>query len=587
MRRLFSLLWRWLDALQRTLANLLLLALIVVAGLVLFSMNPTIPEQAVLDLRIHGTLSEQIAPPSLATFPLSLPEADQSSIPDIVKALKRAAADPRIKALWLDLSDMAAAPLARIATITDAIDQFRASGKPVIAYGDSFSTAQYLIATAADTIVLHPTGLVALTGPAAERHYFKSALDRLSIRAQLVRAGKYKSFAEPMTLDAMSEEARTATRAWIDQWWRQIKTRLTERRGIDSDRLQRLLDHPEEITALAHGDLATFEQREKLVDTVGDLHDAKSLLQQRLQRDEPLPRIALTDYLAAIPDDTEHRHDPAIAIIRASGEIVPGEQPASVIGDRTLNALIQRATDDDEIAAVVLRIDSPGGSATASESIHRALIRLKKAGKPLVVSMGGIAASGGYWIATAADEIWARPATLTGSIGVFAIIPDLSPALDRAGIHLDGVKTTALTPIRSDRPLDPAQQALLQSGVEFIYDTFLQRVAEGRHMPQDQVAKIAQGRVWSGRDALRLHLVDHLGGLDDAVAAAARRIGASKGNYQTRELTADEGPWKLLMMRLSTLAQIQVPTVLAPLLRQMRSLSHLHDPRGIYAYAEF
>jgi len=578
-------LWRFISSLQQIIANMLLLALLAALIASFIMLKPAVPDHAVLKLDIHGALSEQVAQPSLAGLPFSLPDSSQTAIPDLVQALNRASSDPRISGVWLDVSKMARAPLARITTITAAIDRFRSSGKPVAIYGDSFSQSQYLIATAADTITLHPTGLVTLAGPAATRHYFKTALDKLSVNVQLFRTGKYKSFAEPMTRNAMSEEARTATQQWLTQWWQQIKQRLASRRNINPQRLQQMLDHPQQMMRHAKGDFAAFELKEGVVDALGDREEAKAAFNQRLGSSTPLPQIGINDYLLVTENGAANKDGVQIGIIRASGEIVPGEQPASVIGGDSLATLIDGAANNSAIDAVVLRIDSPGGSATASETIHRALLRLKKAGKPLVVSMGGVAASGGYWIATAADEIWAQPATLTGSIGVFAMVPDLSHAMQRIGIQTDGVQTTALTEIRPDRPLDAAQQALLQSGVEFIYRTFLQRVATGRNLPLATVEKIAQGRVWSGRDAKKIGLIDHLGNLPEAVQAAAQRAG-SKDHYHTIELSNKGELWQRITAQLLGSIATLLPQDSLALLHQLHALTTLRDPRGIYAYAE-
>ncbi|MDX8413515.1 MAG: signal peptide peptidase SppA [Mariprofundales bacterium] len=585
IRKTLSHLWRVISSLQQIIANTLLLALLVALITSAAMLKPAVPDHAILTLNIHGTLSEQVAPPALAGFPLSLPDTSQTAIPDLVLALNRARNDPRISGLWLDASEMARAPLARITTITAAIDRFRSSGKPVAIYGDSFSQSQYLIATAADQITLHPTGVVTLAGLAATHHYFKTTLDKLSVNIQLFRTGKYKSFAEPMTRNSMSNDARDATQQWLTQWWQQIQQRLADRRNIKPKRLQQLLDHPQQMVALSKGDFAAFELQEGLIDALGDRVEAQAAFNQRLGSSTPLPQIDINGYLLATEGATSQKNGVAIGIIRASGEIVPGEQPASVIGGDSLATLMDDAANNSDIDAVVLRIDSPGGSATASETIHRALLRLKKAGKPLVVSMGGVAASGGYWIATAADEIWAQPATLTGSIGVFAMVPDLSQAMQRIGIQTDGVQTTALTAIRPDRPLDAAQQALLQSGVEFIYRTFLQRVATGRNLPLATVEKIAQGRVWSGSDAQKIGLVDHLGNLPQAVQAAAKRAG-SKERFHTVELTHQGGIWQRISAQLLSSVATLLPPEARALLQQLHTLTKLHDPRGIYAYAE-
>ncbi|MDQ6964716.1 MAG: signal peptide peptidase SppA [Mariprofundales bacterium] len=583
IRKTITHLWRFISSLQQIVANTLLLLLLAAIITSLSMLKPAVPDHAVLKLTIHGALSEQIAQPSLAGLPFSLPDTSQTATPDLVQALNHARTDPRISGVWLDVSDMERAPLARITTVTDAIDRFRSSGKPVAIYGDSFSPSQYLIATAADRITLHPTGLVALTSPAATRHYFKSTLDKLSISVELFRTGKYKSFAEPMTRNNMSAAARDATQQWLTQWWQQIKQRLASRRHIAPKRLQQLLDDPQQMVQQSQGDFASFALNEGVVDALDDRVGAQRAFNQQLHSSTPLPQIDINDYLLATEAIETPKNGVAIGIIRASGEIVPGEHPASVIGGDSLAKLIDKAANNSAIDAVVLRIDSPGGSATAAETIHKSLLRLKKAGKPLVVSMGGIAASGGYWIASAADEIWAQPATLTGSIGVFAMVPDISRAMQRLGIQIDSVNTSALTNIRPDRPLDAAQKALLQSGVEFIYRSFLQRVATGRGLPLTTVEKIAEGRVWSGIDAQRLGLVDNLGDLPQAVHAAAKRAGSPE-LYHTVELRERGDIWQRLSSQLLSATATLLPPELRTLLHQLHTLTTLHDPRGIYAY---
>ncbi|MDX8409982.1 MAG: signal peptide peptidase SppA [Mariprofundales bacterium] len=586
-RSLLATLWKSLTWLRSVSSNLIFLTLLVAIIATIVIAIPSLPEQAVLTLKLRGSLSEAPQPTAIPGLPFTLPSSRNSTLPQISQALAQAAKDDHIRALWLDLRQLAPAPLGRLQVVIDAIADFRRSGKAVAVYGDNFDRSQYLIASAADTIILHPAGGATITGPAYYRHYLKSALDRLQVRVQLFRAGHFKSFAEPLVRDTMSAAARSASSQWLNQWWQQEKALVAAARGVKPERLQQLLDDPYSALVNHHGDVAALLKHEHLVDQLADRHQAVAALNQRLKRtgENALPRIDYRDYLLIRSlESATATHSARIGILRASGEIRDGNEGGGILGDATAR-LIDDATDDAALKALVLRIDSPGGSALASETIHRALKRFRASGKPLVVSMGAIAASGGYWIATAADEIWARPETLTGSIGVFALIPDLHQGMHSLGIHLDGITTTKLTPIRPDRPLDAMQQSLLQLGIDHIYDQFLTRVMDGRHLSHPQAEALAEGRVWSGRDAKANGLVDHLGGLAQAVSAAATRAGLKKNEFQTVEIKGEQTPWKMVRDRLLGESLTWLPNRVQLWLQQAMTLTHLNDPRAIYAYA--
>lgn len=602
MKAFFSGLMRWMDRIRRVFINGFLLLFLVIFFSTLFASMPEVPEDAVLIIEPEGRLVEQIIRPNADSFPFVLPSPDQVLVEDLTRALELAKVDPKIRMVRLELEKLQQAPLAKLQDIRKAVESFKQSGKPVVAAGHAFSQAQYYLAATADKLYLHPMGLVELTGFALYQNYFKSALEKLHVDVHLFRAGEYKSAAEPLVRDDMSEPARIANRAWLGTLWEAYKRDIAAMRGIKSERIQMILDAPSTYLAEYDGNIARLMKAEKLVDELADKHAADAYIAGLLGKSgsDDIAEIGYKAYLKAA--DIELPESPSqnlIGVITASGPIVNGEQPTGTAGGDTIANLLRDARQNEHIKAVVLRIDSPGGSALASEVIRKEVERVKAAGKPVVVSMGSVAASGGYWIAAPADEIWAHPTTITGSIGVFGMMAGVHRGLSELGVHTDGLGTTSIAGgLRSDRPLNPELARAFQMGVDDVYNEFIKHVSAGRHMEQAQAEKLAQGRVWSGVDAHRLGLVDQLGDLKAAIASAAVRAGVADdyrkvniephmnfSDFFVENLLSDLGIW----LGDSAIAKVAVFPMAKTWLDGIRGLelvARLNDPRQIYAYSE-
>ncbi|MCX8004237.1 MAG: signal peptide peptidase SppA, partial [Burkholderiaceae bacterium] len=377
-----------------------------------------------------------------------------------------------------------------------------------------------------DRVYLHPLGAVLLRGFGGWRNYYREALDKLGVTVHVFRAGQFKSFAEPFTQSGPSKEALEDEARWLHDAWQLYVTEIETARNLPAGSIARLIDGLPQRLRLAGGDPARLALDEKLVDGLKTRDELRALLIERGRKDdarETFRQIAWTQYLSAI-DKRQSARGEAVGVVVAQGEIVDGEAPQGLIGGRTVAGLIRRARDDERVKAVVLRVDSPGGMLLPSEMIRRELEITRAAGKPVVVSMGDTAASGGYWIAMAADEVVADAATITGSIGVFALLPSVDKAWDKLGIRTGGVTTTWLAGAADPRrPLDRRVGELVQTAIEHSYRQFLAVVARARNLSVEQLDPLAQGRVWTGRQAQERGLVDTLGGLNDAIASAANR----------------------------------------------------------------
>ena len=590
--------WRALGALRTAAANLLLLAIIVLVavGSLGDKTQTVMPEQAILLLEPGNSIVEQRSAPDPFASGLFADDNDvgESVLHELASAVRWAAHDNHIKALVIRPDWLAGTDLAKLDSLAHAIAAFRESGKPVIAIGDNYSQSQYFLAAQADRIYLHPLGSVQLLGFGAYQSYLKDLLDTLAVTVHVFRAGQFKAFVEPFVRNGMSAEARENLQAWLDEQWHYYSQALEARRGLPAGSIDDYINRQDQLltaqgsnpaaTAKAFGlvdELATRQQTERAIDKLAgenaETLDAAWYYQHVHQRQQAANLLAAP---------------PGIAVIHASGEILDGYQPAGQTGAETLVEQIRAARDDEQLAAIVLRIDSPGGSAFASELIRNELDAAREAGKPVVASMSGVAASGGYWLATAADEIWASPVSITGSIGVFGIIPTLEQSLAKLGVHSDGYSTTALADtLQLDRPMNPQAARVLQQGVDFTYQAFLQRVADNRKRSPEAIDRIAQGRVWTGTQAQQLGLVDHLGELEDAIAAAARL--ADTKHYQPVFMEPPQSPWESLWQELGNSALLQKHTALLPahwsrLLLQLpaiHALSQLaafNDPKHLY-----
>lgn len=525
--------WRGLDVLRRFLHLLLLLALFGFVFGALRGSIPKLPQNAALVLHPEGQIVEELAsdPLQRAFNEASGQGQPQTLLWDLTDAIRHAATDKRVAALVIELDDMDGAGQPTLEELAVALREFRASGKKVVAYGTDLSQSRYYLAAQADEIYLDPMGEVLIEGYERYRTYLKGTLDKLSVDMHLFRcaACSFKSAAETYTRTDMSKEDREESLSYLGALWRGYQAAVGAARQLGEGAVAAYANGFVGALRDASGDAAKVALDAGLVTGLKSAPDVEQRLIELVGEDDAtnsFKAISGRDYLRVVKAERKIRGEGAkrVAVIVASGEILDGDQPPGTIGGHSTAQLIREARQDDDVKAVVLRVDSPGGSALASEQIYREVIALKQSGKPVVVSMGDYAASGGYYIAAPADEIFASSNTITGSIGIFSTVPTVDRGLARLGVTVDGVGTTELSgAMRLDRPLSPQLRDYLQSTVEHGYEQFLAHVADGRKRTRDEIHSIAQGRVWAGADARRVGLVDTLGTFEDAVKSAAKR----------------------------------------------------------------
>jgi protease-4 len=457
---------------------------------------------------------------------------------DVIEAIETARNDQRIELLVLDLGQMSGGGIAKLEEVAAAIRDFRASGKKVIAFGENYDQAQYYLAAQADEIYLDPQGLVLIEGFGYYRTFLKGVIDKLSVDVNVFRAGKYKSYTDQFSRSDMSEQEEQESLAWLSALWTQYTTNI-DKANTDNSRsgpeggggIAAYATSYAQLAKDHSGNLAEGALEKGLVTELKSRRDFEEQIKAIVGEDEEdhgYRGIAHWDYLAAVRSSKPLLEGDHIGVVVASGEIVDGEQPPGTIGGDSTAKLLRDALYDEHVKAIVLRIDSPGGSMFASEVIRREIEALHKAGKPVIASMSSTAASGGYYIAMGADQIWASPATLTGSIGVFAVFPTVERTLGKVGVTVDGVGTTPLAgSLRLDRTLNDSARDILQTSIEHAYSVFVGHVAEARKKSFEDIDAVAQGRVWAGIDAEKNGLVDKLGSFKDALnaAAAAAKLG--------------------------------------------------------------
>jgi len=481
--------------------------------------------------------------------------ANEIQLRDLVRALEAAKNDKKIERVVLELDKLQPSGFASMREVAVAVQELRAAKKQVVAFSENMSQSQYLLAAQADEVYLDPMGGVLLEGLGRYRQYFRTGLqDKLGVDVHLFKVGEYKSAAEPYVLDAASAQAKEADLFWMNDVWLRYLDDIAKARKLDAGQLAAGIDTLPEGIAAAGGDLAKFALQQKLVDGLKTREEVDSLLAERgvadADADNGYRAINLDAYLTQLdgrrsPVDSR----PQVAVIVAAGEISGGDLPAGRIGGESTSALLREARDDKDVKAVVLRVDSPGGEVFASEQIRREVVALKEAGKPVVVSMGDLAASGGYWISMNADRIYADPSTITGSIGIFGMIPNVARSLDKIGVHTDGVGTTRFAgAFDITRPMDPAVGQVIQSVINKGYADFTGKVAEARNKPVEAVDEVARGRVWSGAQAKERGLVDDFGGLKAAVADAASRAKLGDAEkFRVRYIEKDATPFAQFM----------------------------------------
>lgn len=547
-------LWDAVNFFRRLVLNALFLLIL---GFVLVAMfvgggGGKLAERSVLVLAPQGALVEQFSadPLERAMSKVFGQAAPETQLRDVLRAIDGAATDARIERLAIRPDKMTSAGYAALREIAAALARFKKTGKQVVAYGQFLDQKQYFLAAQADEVYLHPEGAVFLEGLSRYRAYYREALaDKLGVDVHLIRVGEYKSAGEPYILDAASGAAKTADLFWMNDVWGRFLADIGARRGIDPASLQADIDAFDERLIAADGDLAGLALKQKLVDGLKTPDQWRAMMIERGTEDteeHTFRHVVLDAYLGFL-DREKNPFDlrPKVAVVVAQGEIADGDLPPGQVGGDSTSRLLRQAREDDSVKAVVLRVDSPGGGVFASELIRREVELTRNAGKPVVVSMANVAASGGYWISMNADRIYADPSTITGSIGIFGLLMNFPKTLDKIGVHVDGVATTKLAgAFDPTRPLQPIVEKAIQANIERGYRQFIGNVATARGSTPEAIDKVAQGRVWSGAQAKEHGLVDELGGLSEALADAARRANLGDGEYATAYMEKELSPFE-------------------------------------------
>jgi len=600
-RGIFSRVSGWIGNIVKAIRVLINIVFLVILVVLLYSVLgqdiKPLPEKGALVLQPSGVLVEErtFSDPITQLMQQSQPYDAETPIRDLIQALDYAKADPKITGVVLDLNHLAGGGISKMAEVAKAITSFKESGKPITAVADSYDQQQYYLASYADEIVVNPMGGVLITGFGYYGSYFAEAADKLKIKFHVFRAGQFKSAVEPFTRNSMSEQAKENALSWIGELWHQYTADIESQRQLAPGEIENFANNLPQRLAAHQGDLATLALESGLVDKIASRPDIREqLIGQYGKMEDSFSQVHHKTYLLHKRLPSLEQQPPEavtgnVGVIVASGTILDGEQMEGAIGGDSLSRLIRQARNDDSLKALVLRVDSPGGSAFASDLIRQELLRTQQK-MPVIISMGSLAASGGYWISAQADEIWAQPTTITGSIGVFGIIPTVEDSMAALGITNDGVGTTKLADYNQlDRPLSEEAGALIDLSIKNIYQQFLNLVATGRDSTPEQINTVAQGRVWTGKQALNIGLVDKLGTLDDAIASAALKAGVSTKNvkYVTRPLGFQEQVLKQLAGGSAKLiAPLQSALPFVPQLehyqKQIKRIQQLNDPEHAY-----
>ncbi len=603
--RVLAAIWSGVDGFRKILHLLLLLFVFAVFLGTLSGSAPIFPDRAALLIQPAGAIVEELAgePYDRAIEELLGETTPQTRLQDIVDAFEYAKDDDRIEAVHLELSAMGGAGLTKLQRIAEAVEDFRTSGKPVIASADFFTQHGYYVAAHADQVYTHPDGGVLLQGYGRFRTYFKDAIDLLKLDWNIFRVGTHKSFVEPFERMDMSDEDREATGNLIDQLWDTYRIDVAVARGLVPTDIDEYANNFVDNVADANGDLALVAENHKLVDGLLNRAELRELMIEHVGADsdseDTYNAIGMSEYLSSMDLlNGDKSADENVAVIIASGTISSGSQPPGSIGADSTSEMLRRARNDDSVKAVVLRVDSGGGSAFASEVIGHEVTALQEAGKPVVASMSSVAASGGYWISVGADRVFASPSTITGSIGIFGMFPTYQRTVAQFGIATDGIGSNPLSgELRPDREMAPHTRHLVQLVVEDGYDDFISHVAMFRGLEKDAVDAVAQGRVWTGADALERGLIDELGGLEEAIVFAAEVAGLEEGAYGRKDIKIELSPTEQLIVDLlgtakslgldlaglrpnpSSLERIagKIEDIASPLMQ-------FDDPKGVYAH---
>ncbi|EGR0313981.1 signal peptide peptidase SppA [Vibrio parahaemolyticus] len=599
---IFKGIWKSITFIRLALANLIFLLMIAVfyfAFTYTGEGRPVIEKESALVMNLSGPIVEQrryVNPmDSVAGSLLGNEMPKENVLFDIVDTIRYAKDDAKVSGLVLALRDLPETNLTKLRYIAKALNEFKASGKPVYAVGDFYNQSQYYLASYADKVYMAPDGGVLIKGYSAYSMYYKTLLEKLDVSTHVFRVGTYKSAIEPFIRDDMSDAAKESATRWVTQLWSAFVDDVTTNRNINAKVLNPTMEELLTEMKSVDGDLAQLAVKMGLVDELATRQDIRTLFAKEFGSDgnDSYNAISYYDYLATIrPDYTLANHD--IAVVVASGAIMDGQQPRGTVGGDTVASLLRQARNDEKVKAVVLRVDSPGGSAFASEVIRNEVEALKKAGKPVVVSMSSLAASGGYWISMSADKIVAQPTTLTGSIGIFSVITTFEKGFSKLGINTDGVGTSPFSGDGITTGLSEGASQAFQLGIEHGYKRFISLVGSNRDMTVEEVDKVAQGRVWTGQDALSFGLVDQMGDFDDAVELAAKLANVTDyGIYWVEEPLS---PTELFLQEFMNQVKVSLgvdatsllPKSLQPVAQQFEQdaslLQSFNDPKGQYAF---
>ncbi len=597
---LFARTWWVLDGMRRAILNLLLLIILIVliVGIVHRGPKPLQPKTALV-LDLNGALVEQF---SGSARDQALAELRGNHVPhqtrlrDVLRTLDAAAHDDKISMLVLDLDDMGGAGLAGLHEVAAAITRFKATGKPVLAYGDGYSQRGYFLASLANEIYMHPMGGVNLTGFGGYRTYFKDAFDRLGVSANVLRVGAYKNAVEPYFTNGPSKATLEADGVLYGELWTNFTGAIETARKLPKGRIDQDIEQLPQQLAAVKGDSAQLALQTKLIDGIKTRDEMRELLIARTAKADEgktYRQVSFGQYQAYVKPDSPLVTD-YVSVIVAEGEISDGEAGPGRIGGDSTARLVRQAREDEHTKAIVLRVNSPGGSPFASEIVRRELELARKAGKPVVVSMGDVAASGGYWISMSADAVIADPGTITGSIGVFGMLPTGEKLMEKLSLHTGGTTTTWLAnAYDARRPLDPRLAATAQLGIDHIYDEFTTKAAAARKKTVGEIDAVAQGRVWTGTQALERGLIDRTGSLDDAYKAAGK-LGKLEGTPKVVYLEREPSRSERLLASLSDvlapsmidvisaqMGGIKVPAVLQQAGQDLQWMTDLSDPARV------
>ncbi|MEM6819963.1 MAG: signal peptide peptidase SppA [Pseudomonadota bacterium] len=580
--RLLGGIWSLINGFRKLLHLVLLLVLFSIFIRVVTPSDIVLPERAALVVAPAGVLTEQLSgtPLDRAIAEVTGDTIAEVLVRDLVDAIDLAANDDAIEMIYLRADVLGGGELTKLREVGDALTRFKESGKKILSFGAYYSQGGFYLASHADEVILDPSGVVIADGYGTYRTYYAEVIEKLSITWNIFKVGTHKSFIEPYTRTSMSDEDRGQRVRLLDALWTNYKSDITAQRELEPDTIQNMADNIADELRKSGGNFSEFALANGLVDELASSSAVRERMIDLVGEDANSPgtfnQVGYRAYLNAkrMLEPSIEAND-VVAVVVASGSIVDGSAPPGMIGGDSTARLLRKARLDDDVKAVVLRVDSGGGSAFASEVISDEIQNIQKAGKPIIASMGGVAASGGYWISMAADHIVAQENTITGSIGIFAMFPTFEESFARLGLYTDGVGTTRIAgALRTDRAIDPQVRDVLQQNIEHGYREFVGKVASFRNMEFDAVDEVAQGQVWIGPTALKYGLVDSIGTLEDAIAIAAESASLSDGAYSTRfiepQLSEEQ---QLLMSLFATGGKLGID--LGPLLKRREGMSEV------------